>query len=262
MVSSVGEKGSGRMTKPSLFVPPPRKRWPRMYGYAVDQGKVKWDIRWWTFSFAQLYIPYVNRELKIKDLFTHNSGVGNATFSGETWHPFGWRGLTKWTGKPSIPFLRLYLSEYFYSWQGRWSKCERFFPGINLSGRIFFDKLAWAVRSFLNEVKDSINPPHLRLRLHHGDWTHQRRRLSARLAAWVLRRWHQQMVFACSTVQIQRRKMVSAKDLWTGTFQATRSSQNPHWFCIRQPGYPQTQLDHLTPPPMGWYLTDHMGSRQ
>ncbi|GHM98605.1 serine hydrolase [Cytophagales bacterium WSM2-2] len=50
-------------------------------GILVDQGKVKWDdpVIQHLPSF-QLYDPYVTRELKIRDLFTHNSGVGNTDF--------------------------------------------------------------------------------------------------------------------------------------------------------------------------------------
>lgn len=47
----------------------------------VDEGKVKWDdpvIK--HLPEFQLYDPFVTRELKIRDLFTHNSGVGNADF--------------------------------------------------------------------------------------------------------------------------------------------------------------------------------------
>jgi len=47
----------------------------------VDEGKVKWDdpvIKY--LPDFQLYDVHVTRELKIRDLFTHNSGVGNADF--------------------------------------------------------------------------------------------------------------------------------------------------------------------------------------
>lgn len=47
----------------------------------VDEGKVNWDdavIK--HLPDFQLYDPYVTRELKIRDLFTHNSGVGNTDF--------------------------------------------------------------------------------------------------------------------------------------------------------------------------------------
>ena len=50
-------------------------------GMLVDEGKVNWDdavIKY--LPDFQLYDPYVTRELKIRDLFTHNSGVGNADF--------------------------------------------------------------------------------------------------------------------------------------------------------------------------------------
>jgi CubicO group peptidase (beta-lactamase class C family) len=47
----------------------------------VDEGKVTWDdavIK--HFPEFHLYDPAVTRELKIRDLFIHNSGVGNADF--------------------------------------------------------------------------------------------------------------------------------------------------------------------------------------
>ena len=50
-------------------------------GMLVDEGKVNWDdavIKY--LPDFKLYDPYVTRELKIRDLFTHNSGVGNADF--------------------------------------------------------------------------------------------------------------------------------------------------------------------------------------
>lgn len=47
----------------------------------VDEGKVKWDDPVINYlPDFQLYDPFVTRELKIRDLFTHNSGVGNADF--------------------------------------------------------------------------------------------------------------------------------------------------------------------------------------
>ena len=50
-------------------------------GILVDEGKVNWNdpvIK--HLPDFQLYDPSVTRELKIRDLFTHNSGVGNADF--------------------------------------------------------------------------------------------------------------------------------------------------------------------------------------
>lgn len=50
-------------------------------GMLVDEGKIKWDDRVMTYlPEFQLYDPYVTRELRIRDLFTHNSGVGNTDF--------------------------------------------------------------------------------------------------------------------------------------------------------------------------------------
>ncbi len=50
-------------------------------GILVDQGKVKWDDQVINYlPEFELYDPFVTRELKIKDLFTHNTGVGNADY--------------------------------------------------------------------------------------------------------------------------------------------------------------------------------------
>ena len=50
-------------------------------GMLVDEGKVKWDDLVITYlPEYQLYDPFVTRELRIRDLFIHNSGVGNADF--------------------------------------------------------------------------------------------------------------------------------------------------------------------------------------
>jgi len=50
-------------------------------GILVDEGKVKWDdpVAKHLPDF-KLYDPYVTREIRIRDLFTHNTGVGNADF--------------------------------------------------------------------------------------------------------------------------------------------------------------------------------------
>ncbi len=50
-------------------------------GILVDEGKVAWDdpVSRHLPEF-QLYDPYVTRELKIRDLLLHNSGVGNTDF--------------------------------------------------------------------------------------------------------------------------------------------------------------------------------------
>ncbi len=50
-------------------------------GMLVDEGKISWDdavIKY--LPDFRLYDAYVTRELKIRDLFTHNTGVGNADF--------------------------------------------------------------------------------------------------------------------------------------------------------------------------------------
>lgn len=50
-------------------------------GILVDEGKVNWDdpvIKY--LPEFQLFDPYVTREMRIKDLFLHNSGVGNTDF--------------------------------------------------------------------------------------------------------------------------------------------------------------------------------------
>jgi CubicO group peptidase (beta-lactamase class C family) len=50
-------------------------------GMLVDEGKVNWNDRVIEYlPEFQLHDPFVTRELRILDLFTHNSGVGNADF--------------------------------------------------------------------------------------------------------------------------------------------------------------------------------------
>lgn len=50
-------------------------------GMLVDEGKVKWDDLVVTYlPELQLYDPSVTREIKIRDLFIHDTGLGNADF--------------------------------------------------------------------------------------------------------------------------------------------------------------------------------------
>jgi CubicO group peptidase (beta-lactamase class C family) len=50
-------------------------------GMLVDEGKVKWDDPVINYlPELQLYDPSATREIRIRDLFTHNTGVGNADF--------------------------------------------------------------------------------------------------------------------------------------------------------------------------------------
>ena len=50
-------------------------------GMLVDEGKLKWDDAVIThLPEYQLYDPAVTRDLRIRDLLTHNSGVGNTDF--------------------------------------------------------------------------------------------------------------------------------------------------------------------------------------
>lgn len=50
-------------------------------GMLVDEGKINWDDRVIAYlPEFQLNDPYTTRELRIRDLFIHNSGVGNADF--------------------------------------------------------------------------------------------------------------------------------------------------------------------------------------
>lgn len=50
-------------------------------GILVDEGKIKWDdpVSMYLPDF-QLRDPYVSQHLRVRDLFTHNSGVGNTDF--------------------------------------------------------------------------------------------------------------------------------------------------------------------------------------
>lgn len=50
-------------------------------GILVDEGKVSWNDKVIEhLPGFQLYDSYVTRELRVKDLFTHNAGLGNADF--------------------------------------------------------------------------------------------------------------------------------------------------------------------------------------
>ncbi len=50
-------------------------------GMLVDEGKIKWDDAVITYlPELQLYDPAATREIKIRDLFVHDTGVGNADF--------------------------------------------------------------------------------------------------------------------------------------------------------------------------------------
>lgn len=50
-------------------------------GMLVDEGKLKWDDAVVThLPDFQLYDPYMTREIKIRDLLIHDTGVGNADF--------------------------------------------------------------------------------------------------------------------------------------------------------------------------------------
>lgn len=48
-------------------------------GMLVDEGKIKWSDKLKSiYPGFRLYDPYVTDELTVKDLFTHNTGLGNA----------------------------------------------------------------------------------------------------------------------------------------------------------------------------------------
>lgn len=50
-------------------------------GMLVDEGKLKWDDAVVThLPELQLYDPYITREIKIRDLLVHDTGLGNADF--------------------------------------------------------------------------------------------------------------------------------------------------------------------------------------
>ncbi len=52
----------------------------------IDEGKADWDDRVIEhMPDFQLFDPYVTQELRIRDLFTHNSGVGNADLLWYMW---------------------------------------------------------------------------------------------------------------------------------------------------------------------------------
>jgi CubicO group peptidase (beta-lactamase class C family) len=53
----------------------------------VDEGKLRWDDRVITYiPELQLYDPYATRDLTIRDLLTHRSGLGSADLMWFRWH--------------------------------------------------------------------------------------------------------------------------------------------------------------------------------
>src|SRR5579872_1474816 len=57
-------------------------------GILVDEGRIKWSDKISdVFPSLKLYDDYVNNELTVKDLFTHNSGLGNADWLWEEGTP-------------------------------------------------------------------------------------------------------------------------------------------------------------------------------
>ena len=53
----------------------------------VDEGKIRWDDHVITYiPELQLYDPYATRELTIRDLLTHRSGLGSADLMWVRWH--------------------------------------------------------------------------------------------------------------------------------------------------------------------------------
>ncbi|MBU3744723.1 MAG: beta-lactamase family protein, partial [Sediminibacterium sp.] len=50
-------------------------------GILVDEGKVQWDDKVTKYiSHFKLSDPYVTADIRIRDLFLHNSGIGNTDF--------------------------------------------------------------------------------------------------------------------------------------------------------------------------------------
>jgi len=127
-------------------------------GMLVDEGKVRWDdpvIR--HLPDFQLYDPYVTRELKIRDLFTHNSGVGNADFLWDIMDVSSDEVLRKMAMvKPSYSFRSSFIYQnIFYLAAGKviekvsgvpWDKfiTERIFKPLGMTRTV----------PFLKEVKD------------------------------------------------------------------------------------------------------------
>ena len=55
-------------------------------GMLVDEGKVDWDDRVVKhMPDFQLHDPYVSREVRVRDLLTHNAGLGNADLLWSVW---------------------------------------------------------------------------------------------------------------------------------------------------------------------------------
>ena len=75
-------------------------------GILVDQGKVNWDdpvIKY--LPNFRLYDPYVTTQLTVRDLFLHNSGVGNTDY---LW------GMNILTGEETMDRMQLVKPSYSF----------------------------------------------------------------------------------------------------------------------------------------------------
>lgn len=90
-------------------------------GILVDEHKVSWNdpVRKYIPEFA-LSDPYLSNEVRIIDLFTHNTGIGNADFLVGNTNARASRDHASDVSRSGFLFLaiKLYISEHFLS--GSW----------------------------------------------------------------------------------------------------------------------------------------------
>lgn len=131
----------------------------------VDEGKVSWDDPVIThFPDLRLYDPYVTGNLRIRDLFTHNSGIGNTDFL--------WGNMTISSDeivkrmsmvKPSYPFRGGYVYQnIFYLIAGQVIERVSGKPWkLFIEERIFKPlKMEHTVAMLGNAPKDNLAEPH------------------------------------------------------------------------------------------------------
>ena len=137
-------------------------------GMLVDEGKLNWDdpVSKYLPDF-QLYDPYVTRELRVRDLFLHNSGVGNTDF---LWSDNAYSSdeilQHMRLAKPAYSFRSGFIYQnIFYLVAGKVIEKISGMPwSVFINKRIFQPLGMFRTKSEFRQVKDAnITMPHFRI---------------------------------------------------------------------------------------------------
>jgi len=230
-------------------------------GILVDQGKIKWDDQVIKhFPSLQLYDPYVTRELKIKDLFTHNSGVGNADFLWGDMNISSADVLDKMKlVKPSYSLRSGFIYQnIFYLVAGRVIENVSGLPWDQFIRQNIFDKLGMnRTVPFLKDVKDiNQTAPHFKIKntievIEHTSADAIGPAGSVWSCADDISKW---VICLLDSSKYSGGKLLSTKT-WAELFKPQ--------VIAPQDFYPTTQLTkpNWTTYAMGWYQQDYKGKK-